>query len=143
MLKLFVQIVALLASASSAISTTIPGVVGPDVSLEKDAELYDACKAADPKLVFAGIRYGEGPPEVVQYNQCVPWRKNGKTIANAVFCQPASCYVFADEHCSEGPTTPAPVDVPVSVDFLNAADFVELLGQSAYCSPNGLPRINT
>ncbi|KAF9037456.1 hypothetical protein BJ165DRAFT_1597244 [Panaeolus papilionaceus] len=124
-------------SVAAAINVPILGTV----DLVKDSAQYKACKAADPKTTFAGIRYGDGPPETVVYNQCVPWRRDGEIIANAVFCQPASCYVFADEHCTLGPTTPVPVVVPVSVDFLNAADFVELLGQSAYCSPNTIPRI--
>ncbi|PPQ91490.1 hypothetical protein CVT25_013747 [Psilocybe cyanescens] len=121
-------------------SLSVP-VVG-HVDLDKDYSQYQACKAADPQLVFAAIRYGEGPPELVEYNQCVPWRKDGDVIANAVFCQPASCFVFSDVNCEVGPSVPVPVDVPVPIDFLNAVDFVELLGQSAYCSPNKIPRVN-
>ncbi|KAF4611292.1 hypothetical protein D9613_006934 [Agrocybe pediades] len=125
---------------TSVASLRVP-VIG-DIDLVKDTAQYQACKAANPATTFAGIRYGEGPPETVAYNQCVPWRNgDGDVIANAVFCQPATCFVFSDKNCSVGPSVPVPVVVPVAVDFLNAADFVELLGQSAYCTPNTLPRI--
>ncbi|KAF9554497.1 hypothetical protein CPC08DRAFT_821652 [Agrocybe pediades] len=67
-----------------------------DIDLAKDTAQYQACKAANPATTFAGIRYGEGPPETVAYNQCVPWRNgDGDLIANAVFCQPANCFVFS------------------------------------------------
>ncbi|CAA7262730.1 unnamed protein product [Cyclocybe aegerita] len=134
----FTLIISLAAlSLTSALNIPIVG----EVDVNKDTEQYRACKAANPDTTFAAIRYGSGPPETVVYNQCVPWRKNGEIIANAVFCQPATCYVFSDENCTSGPTTPVPVVVPVPIDFLNAADFVELLGQSAYCSPNTIPRV--
>ncbi|KDR80622.1 hypothetical protein GALMADRAFT_207639 [Galerina marginata CBS 339.88] len=138
-MRFFAASLPLFAALSSVASISIP-VVG-DIDLIKDNAQYQACKAADPTTTFAGIRYGDGQPETVEYNQCVPWRKNGAIIANAVFCQPASCFVFADENCSLGPSVPVPVIVPVPIDFLNAADFVELLGQSAYCSPNTIPRV--
>ena len=46
-----------------------------------------------------------------------------------------------DEECKTGPSVPVPIIVPVPIDFLNVADFVELLGASAYCTPNTLPRL--
>ncbi|PPQ73231.1 hypothetical protein CVT26_015034 [Gymnopilus dilepis] len=132
---------AVFASLAHATPINLP-IIG-DIDLAKDSAQYQACAAADPATTFAGIRYGEGPPETVVYNQCVPWRVNNEIIANAVFCQPATCFVFADTECKTGPSVPIPVIVPISIDFLNAADFVELLGQSAYCTPNTLPRLPT
>jgi len=46
-----------------------------------------------------------------------------------------------DVECKTGPSVPVPVIVPAPIDFLNAANFVELLGASAYCTPNTLPRL--
>ncbi|KAF5326838.1 hypothetical protein D9619_004231 [Psilocybe cf. subviscida] len=135
-----------LASVLSAVlfaATSVSGINIPilgDIDLVKDSAQYKACKAANQATTFAGIRYGDGPPETVVYNQCVPWRRGNDIIANAVFCQPATCFVFDDLNCQEQ-SVPIPVIVPVSIDFLNAADFVELLGQSAFCSPNTLPRL--
>ncbi|CAA7262729.1 unnamed protein product [Cyclocybe aegerita] len=131
-------IIATLVTFSLATAISIPGV--GELDAEKDLAQYNACVEAveaDPDT-FVGIRYGSGSPETVVYSQCVPWRKNGAIITNAVFCRPATCYVFSDKECKTGPSIPFNVIVPVPFDFLNTADFVEYLGQSAYCSPNGL-----
>ncbi|KAH9487248.1 hypothetical protein JR316_0001318 [Psilocybe cubensis] len=132
-----VQIFVLLLSVSSALSTTIPGVVGPDVSLAKDSEQYKACKAADPNSVAFVTAMGH----LKWYNITNVFRgaKTGKSSATPYI---VDLHRAMDEECTQGPTTPGPVDVPVSLDFLNAADFVELMGQSAYCSPNSLPRVD-
>ncbi|KAJ3510012.1 hypothetical protein NLJ89_g4914 [Agrocybe chaxingu] len=131
----FFTTIATLATFSLATATNILGV--SELDAEKDLAQYNACVKADSDT-FVGIRYGSGSPETVVYSQCVPWRKNGEIITNAVFCRPATCYVFSDKECKTGPSIPFNVVVPVPFDFLNAADFVEYLGQSAYCSPNGL-----
>ncbi|KAJ3510013.1 hypothetical protein NLJ89_g4913 [Agrocybe chaxingu] len=123
---LIISLATLSLSLTSALNIPIVG----EVDVNKDTEQYRACKAANPDTTFAAIRYGSGPPETVVYNQCVPWRRNGEIIANAVFCQPATCYVFSDENCTSGPTTPVPVVVPVPVDFLNAADLWSCLDRA-------------
>ncbi|PPQ66974.1 hypothetical protein CVT24_008388 [Panaeolus cyanescens] len=109
-----------------------------DIDVTKDIAQHIACKDADPDT-FASFRYGDGPPEVVQFNQCVQIRRDGQVMTNAVYCKPATCYPFADESCMEGPSTPLPIPFPAPFDSLDVADFSELLGQSAYCSPNGMP----
>ena len=64
------------------------------------------------------------------------WQAPEYIISNRVY----RAYVYSDLNCQEQ-SVPAPVIVPISVDFLNAADFVELLGQSAFCTPNTIPRL--
>lgn len=38
-----------------------------------------------------------------------------------------------------GPDLPIPLPIPAPLDIPNVLDFVELLGQSAYCQHNELP----
>ncbi|PPQ67601.1 hypothetical protein CVT25_012095 [Psilocybe cyanescens] len=144
-MKFSATFISLLASlALAAAQDNIVHTVDP-INPEKEQQQYELCKAAskaDDGQTFAAVRYGyDGVPFSVKYGQCVPVRDaNNNFVATTVFCKSATCNIYKDRAC-QGVATPIALDFPtadgnVPLEFPIVADFAELEGASASCTPN-------
>ncbi|KAF9531284.1 hypothetical protein CPB83DRAFT_849693 [Crepidotus variabilis] len=107
--------------------------------LSEYADLLQRCEEGGANA-YVGVHYqGDTGYQTFNYGQCYPYQI-GKDLAKmAVFCKSVTCYSNPDPDCTGGATPPVGVPLPKYATLINAADFVQLLGQGATCQPNGIP----
>ncbi|CAA7266134.1 unnamed protein product [Cyclocybe aegerita] len=130
--KFFHPLTLLLAAASAVFGA--PQNIDP---IEYFKLLY-LCEDGGPNT-YVAVRYQGNQYTTFEYNQCYPYEISGNLAEMAVFCKSATCYNNPDPDCTGGAVPPVPVPVPALTTLVNAADWVQLLGQGATCQKNGLP----
>ncbi|KAF8530016.1 hypothetical protein BU17DRAFT_59795 [Hysterangium stoloniferum] len=93
---------------------------------------------------YVRVIYDTKPQSTVYYDfdECYPYVVNGARALNAVWLKSTSCLGYTGPNCNGDIFPPLPVPVPGGTVLVNAADFVELIEQSAMCSEDkDLPSI--
>ncbi|KAF8184236.1 hypothetical protein BJ912DRAFT_1144658 [Pholiota molesta] len=118
--------------ASRAI--TLP--ILPGVPVEGTyAELYNLCESKGSQS-YVGVLYADGTKKTFNFGECYPYAYGPVLAQQAVFCKGATCENNPNPDCTGGAIPPVPVVVPPLTTLINAADFVQLIGQGATCQPN-------
>lgn len=131
-MRFSLSILSILSAAGLASSSGIP-VVG------ELAKLAKLCLDGGPN-VYVGVLYDRGTTVTYSFDQCYPYTlSDGELAEMAFFCQSVTCYSNPYLDCEGGSDLPTGVPVPAGTTLVNAADFVQLLGQGATCEENGIP----
>ncbi|KDQ50682.1 hypothetical protein JAAARDRAFT_211597 [Jaapia argillacea MUCL 33604] len=131
-MKLIQSLLALLSTAYLVSSAGVPVVT-------EYATLYSACEAGGSN-VYVAVQYANTPKiALYSYDECYPYEVNGNLAEMAVFCKSVTCENNPNPDCTGGAVPPVPVPIPAGLTLVNAADFVQLLGQGATCQENKLP----
>jgi len=131
---------ALLAAGVSTVTADTPPIPNlPPSLIPLYHDLYDRCEAAG-KNSYVGVFYaGNTGYKTFNHGECYSYEVNGDLAQMAVFCKSVTCVDNPNPDCTGGATPPVGVPVPQFLTLINAADWVQLLGQGATCQPNGLP----
>jgi len=114
-------------------------VTGVSAVLTEYVKLLNLCKNGGSNS-YVGVEYESGFTTTYDYNQCYPYSINNGDLAQmAVFCKSVTCYSNPNPNCTGGAVPPVPVPIAAGLTLVNAADWVQLLGQGATCQPNKLP----
>ncbi|KAJ3497908.1 hypothetical protein NLJ89_g10287 [Agrocybe chaxingu] len=130
--KIFFPLALLFATASTVFGA--PQSVDPTEYLK----LLHLCNKGGSNA-YVAVRYQGNYYTTFKYNQCYPYEISGNLAEMAVFCKSATCYNNPNPDCTGGVVPPVPVPVPALTTVVNAAGWVQLLGQGATCQKNGLP----
>ncbi|KAF8158090.1 hypothetical protein B0H34DRAFT_440909 [Crassisporium funariophilum] len=86
---------------------------------------------------YVGVLYEGNISTTFEYGECYPYQLPDRKLAQmAVFCKSVTCNNNPNPDCSGGAVPPIPVPVPALTTLINAADFVQIIGQGATCQPN-------
>ncbi|CAO3593796.1 unnamed protein product [Absidia cylindrospora] len=89
--------------------------------------------SSSPKRVDDMVYYrNQGPPDRVQFGQCIPLEKNGNPIKFEKFSQGASCYGYKDNQCTEL-AVPLPFWLPAHVPLPNPLNIGSIVIKSYLC----------
>ncbi|TFK32213.1 hypothetical protein BDQ12DRAFT_728870 [Crucibulum laeve] len=124
------SVIALLAAFASAAPGGLP--------ISDYLYLLHLCENGGPNA-YVGVRYqGINNYRTFNFGECYPYKIDENLAEQAVFCKTVTCYNNPNPDCTGGAVPPVPVPVPVGTTLLNAADFVQLIGQGATCQSDGL-----
>jgi len=122
----------------SALATATRVLADVPVLTEYDI-LYQLCEAGGDD-VYVGVLYEGGQTTTFSFDECYPYELGGEDAEMAVFCKSVTCYSNPNPDCTGGAVPPVPVPLLAGLTLINAADWVQLLGQGATCQKNGLSR---
>ncbi|KAF8878898.1 hypothetical protein CPB84DRAFT_1828519 [Gymnopilus junonius] len=138
-MKLFAPLTFLTVTILSTFAAPRAQEVGDIPVLSEYAELFSFCEAGGPDA-YVGVQYADGFLTTFAYGQCYPYSVPDHGLAAmAVFCKSVTCENNPNPDCTGGAVPPVPVPIVAGLTLINAADFVQILGQGATCQPNDLP----
>ncbi|CAO3593651.1 unnamed protein product [Absidia cylindrospora] len=124
-LILFLLIAATLASARP---TRLSGNTRFNVRQLPPSDMSSAPINVDETLYYRN----QGPPDRLQFGKCIPLEKNGDPVKFAKFAQPASCYGYKDNLCTEL-ALPVPFLLPANVPLDNPLNLGSVVVGSYLC----------
>ncbi|PPQ71557.1 hypothetical protein CVT24_006438 [Panaeolus cyanescens] len=112
-----------------ALSTLASSAFGQIPVLSEYVKLFQLCQAGGENT-YVGVRYAGGNYKTFAFNECYPYVVDGNNAEMAVFCKGVTCYNNPNPDCTGGAVPPVPVPLLAGLTLINAAQWVQLLGQA-------------
>lgn len=138
-MKFFVSLLSILSPAVVGVMGALIGPLNiPPDALSEYFKLFKLCEDAGANS-YVGVLYQNDQYVTYKFGQCYPYQlSNGNLAKMAVFCKSSTCNNNPNPDCTGGAVPPAPIIVPEGLTLINAADFVQYIGQGATCQSNAL-----